>query len=237
MRNRQQLLAKLVASNKDTPRFVRAEQSGAEARIYVYDVIDPYWGISAVDFVAALNGIDAETIHVHYNSPGGDVFEARAMLTALSAHPAKVVSHIDGLAASAASYLALSGDEVQMAEGSFLMIHKAWGMVIGNSDDLRGTADLLDKIDSSIVDEYMKRTSAERAQIESWMTAETWFTAQEALDAKFVDSISGTQNKSARWNLSAYGSVPEQLQAAQDKDDLDRAARARRIDMLLQEVC
>ena len=239
MTNRQQLMARLVATNQQTPRYLRSESADGETRMYVYDVIDPMWGVGAESFVKALNDVTDKTIHLHINSPGGDVFEARAMVTALRAHPANVIAHIDGVAASAASYLAMAGDSVEMAEGAFLMVHKAWGMVIGNSDDLRTTADLLDKIDGSIVDEYMKRTDASQEQVQAWMAAETWFTAQEALDAKFVDSIAdGSVKNAAQWNLSAFGEVPEKLQAArrQEQEDIDRQARERRIEMVLQGI-
>src|SRR5687767_4269453 len=110
-----------------------------EATIYIYDVIDSYFGVDAQELVKQLAGLDVKTIHVRINSPGGYVFEARALYNALRRHPAEVISHVDGLAASAASFVALAGDQVLMGEGSFLMIHNAWGIAIGEAEVMRKT--------------------------------------------------------------------------------------------------
>jgi len=190
---------------------IRAEASADEVHVYVYDVIDSYWGASATALLEALKDTAGKVVHLHINSPGGDVFEARAMAAALVSHGAKVVSHIDGVCASAATYLALAASEVRMTDGGLFMVHNSWTFTYGNKEELRQTADLLDKIDGTISADYQRKTGASADQVAAWMNAETWFTAQEALDAKFIDAIdSNTKsgNEQARWNLSAYANAP-----------------------------
>jgi len=203
-------LLKLLNDNRGRGQF-RAEKNGDEATIYLYDVIvsDDYWGgVSAQAFVKELRAMTAETINIRINCPGGDVFAARAMEQAIRDHGSKIVAHIDGYAASAASFLAIAADEVVMSEGGFYMIHKAWTFAMGNSDDLVETAGLLEKVDESLVASYAKKTGKELEDIREWMKAETWFTAQEAVDNGFVDRIAEGKVK-GQWNLSAYGKPPQ----------------------------
>jgi len=189
----------------------RINNETSEATIYLYDAIGGYWGIEAAPFVQGLASLDVNTIHLRINSPGGDVFDARAIATALSQHPAKVIAHIDGLAASAATYIATSADEVEIADGAFFMIHKGWTMQIGNADEMRTTADLLDQVDGSISADYQKKTGIDSNQIETWMAAETWFTADQAVTHGFADrkydSTEPVENRA--FNLAAYDNVPD----------------------------
>ncbi|MEY5098879.1 MAG: hypothetical protein RJA36_1598 [Pseudomonadota bacterium] len=208
-------LNKLMQLLRDNARAegqpsIRMDSTADGAHIYVYDVIDAWWGASASALIEALAGVGDQTVHLHINSPGGDVFEARAMASAIVAHPGQVISHIDGMAASAATYLALAASEVRMTEGGLFMIHNSWTLAYGNKNELRATADLLDKIDGTITNDYTKRTGASADQVRAWMDAETWFTAQEALDHKFIDAIDPASKKEqARWNLSAYANAPQ----------------------------
>ncbi|EEG10293.1 head maturation protease, ClpP-related [Pseudogulbenkiania ferrooxidans] len=211
-----------------------ANSAGEEATVYLYDAIGGWWGITAADFVKDLAAITAPTIRLHINSPGGDVFDARAMATAIRNHPSKVVAQIDGLAASAATYVALSADEVEIADGGFFMIHRAWTLAMGNAGELRDTANLLDKIDASISADYQRKTGESAEQIDAWMGAETWFTAQEALDHGFVDRIGASANVENHWNLSAYAKAPKALTERQPVSEsvFDHAAMERRLGML-----
>lgn len=210
-------LAKLLADNRKAARKFEVRASGDEAEVFLYDAIvsdelEAEWfgGVAPEPFVAALREIKAGTIHLRINSPGGSVFAARAMEQALRDHPAKVIAHIDGLAASAATFIAMGADEVVMNKGALFMIHKAWTGCWGNSDDLRTEADLLDKIDGTLIQTYADRTGQSAEQIGEWMAAETWFTAQEAMDAGFADSIAQEEPKAkAAWNLSAYARAPQ----------------------------
>jgi ATP-dependent Clp protease protease subunit len=160
-------------------------------------------------FIRALLAIDAKTIHLRINSPGGDVFAARVIEQAIRETKARVIAHIDGYAASAASYVALAADEVVIAAGGFLMIHKAWSIGWGNSDDLRQLADLLAKVDLSLADTYVKETGQARDQVLEWMAAETWFNADEALRYGFADRLAVDAVKdTAAFDLSAYARAP-----------------------------
>ncbi|AGW94606.1 peptidase [Ralstonia pickettii DTP0602] len=214
VRNR---LNKLLADNRKATarRFdVLAKADSGEAEVFLYDAIvsseeeAEWWGgVAPESFVKALRGIDASTIHLRINSPGGSVFAARAMEQALRDHKARIVVHIDGLAASAATFIAMAGDEIVMSKGALFMIHKAWTGTWGNATDLRAEADLLDKIDGTLADTYAERTGVEAAQVAEWMAAETWFTADEAVKHGFADRVAETEAK-AGWNLSAYANAP-----------------------------
>lgn len=207
-------LMQLLISNRDTPRSLRIEQNGTEATVYLYDVIgsDYYGGISAKDLVPQLAALEVEVINLRINSPGGDVFDARAIASALSQHKARKVAHIDSLAASAATYIATACDEVRIADGAFFMVHNAWTLSMGNANDLEETAALLRKVDGSISADYQRKTGATAEQVKEWMDNTTWFTADEALAAKFVDAIDKPPEKPKNaWNLAAYGNAPKAL--------------------------
>ncbi len=211
-------LLKLLALNKSAQRkfeVVKGEADGQPTTIYLYDAIvatdeEAMWwgGVSAQSFVKELRTIEGD-INLRINSPGGDVFAARAMEQALREHAGKVVAYIDGYAASAASYLALAADEVQIAAGGFFMIHKAWTFAYGNEHDLISTAGLLGKIDESLVGTYAAETGQDAQQLRDWMAAETWFNAEESVQYGFADSIAaGAVKDAAQWDLSAYSKAP-----------------------------
>jgi len=210
-----QLLRDNAGREKRPANLVR---NGAEASLYIYDVIDSYWGVNALAVVdaIALAG-DAKTLNVYINSPGGDVFEGRAIMAALGRFEGKTVAHIDSLCASAATSIALSCNEVRMSEGAFFMIHNASGMVWGDKSAMRETADLLEKVEGSIVNDYTAKTGKDEEQVRAWMDAETWFTAAEAKAEGFIDSIVSAESKAKNtWNLSAFAKVPDQLKAPAD---------------------
>lgn len=206
-------IMQLVIDNQAAPRSFTVTAMDGATRIDLYDVIDDYYGVSATAFVSALNGIKSGDISLHINSPGGDVFAARAMVAAIAAHPATITAHIDGLAASAASYVAIACDSVVMQAGSMLMIHKASSALWGNADDMAQMSDLLNKIDGTITADYAGKTGKTEDEMLALMAAETWMTAAEAVAHGFVDSITEnpkgkTQNK---WNLAAFANVPKAL--------------------------
>ena len=206
----------------DGASIIRMDVTSTDAHVYVNDVIDSYWGASATALISALAGQHNKTVHLHINSPGGDVFEARAMAAAVVAHAGKVVAHIDGMCASAATYLALACSEVRMTDGGLFMVHNSWTMAYGNKSELRDTAALLEKIDGTIIADYARKTGASTEQVVAWMDATTWFTAQEALDAKFIDAIDPntkqTDGQQAQWNLAAYPNAPAQLENKPEPD-------------------
>lgn len=183
--------------------------------LYVYDVIvatdeDAAWmgGCSAEGFVKTLRGLTGP-VELRINSPGGDVFGGRAMASAMREYPGKITAYVDGFAASAASLLAVSADECVMAPGSFLMIHKAWTIALGNADDFMSTAALLEKIDGALVETYTAKAGAGQ----DWaalIAAETWLSAQESVDMGLADRMSEQAVKnSVDWDLSAYAAPPK----------------------------
>lgn len=205
-----QLLRDNAGREKRPANLVRNE---GEASLYIYDVIAADWGVSALGVIDALAQIgDAKTLNIHINSPGGDVFEGRAIMAAINRFDGKTIAHIDSLCASAATSIALACDEVQMSDGAFFMIHNASGLVWGDKTAMRETADLLEKIEGAIVNDYIKKTGKEAEEIAAWMDAETWFTADEALEHGFVDRIAKPAAKAKnKWNLSAFANAPPNL--------------------------
>lgn len=166
-----------------------AAKGESEAEISIYSAIGGD-DINAKAFADDLKALDVDTIHLRINSPGGSVIDGIAIFNALQRHKAKVVTHIDGLAASMASVVAMAGDEVRMADNALFMVHNPWTITMGNADELRADADLLDKMAASIKVAY-GRSQYNVDEIKDLMDAETWMTAQEALDAGFVDVIEG----------------------------------------------
>lgn len=173
--------------NKTWFNITPAAEGSTEAEISIYDAIGGY-EINAKDFADQLKALDAETIHLRINSPGGSVIDGNAIFNALKRHSAKVVTHIDGLAASMASVIAMAGDEVRMADNALIMIHNPWTVSMGDADDLRADADLLDKMSAAITSAY-SRSQYSAEELKDLMDAETWMTAQEAFDAGFIDQI------------------------------------------------
>lgn len=166
------------------------------ATLRLYDPIDSWggdWGVSAKEFAAALAVLPAEVneIRLHINSPGGEVFEAVAILNQLRQHSARVVAIVDGIAASAASFLAVGVDELVMGRNTQLMIHDAWGLCVGNAGDMRGIAELLDRLSDNIADVYAAKAGG---TVDAWraaMLAESWYSADEAVAAGLADSVDG----------------------------------------------
>jgi ATP-dependent Clp endopeptidase proteolytic subunit ClpP len=168
------------------------------ATIYIYDSIakNNYWedSVSAKAIIEALESIDAREITVRINSPGGDVFEGDAIYNALRRRSTRSKIHvaIDGLAASAAAYVAMAGDEIEIAANAFLMIHESWSYAVGNKRDFDKSREMLAKIDVSIAQMMATRSGQSSEDVTKWMEAETWFSASEAVEKKFADKI-GTE--------------------------------------------
>lgn len=160
-----------------------------EATVYVLDAIGGWFGVDPREWTPAFAAIKAKTIHIRINSPGGSVFDAEVMRTAISQHPAKVIAHVDGYAASAASTLAIAANEVEISTGAMFMIHNAWCCAMGGAQELEDCAALLRKTTASIAAAYVRKTGKPLAKIREWMDRETWFSASEALAHGFADRI------------------------------------------------
>lgn len=169
----------------------------ADATISIFDVIgDDGWtggGVTAKRISAALRSIGNRDVIVRINSPGGDMFEGIAIYNLLRTHPAKVTVEVLGWAASAASIIAMAGDVIRMGLGSFMMVHNAWGMVIGNRHDMREAASLFDGFDAALADIYEARTGMARVEIERLMDAGTFMTAAQAVECGFADAVDDTE--------------------------------------------
>lgn len=151
-----------------------------------------WWGdeITPKTFTQELDALgDITTLNIYINSPGGDVFAGMAIHNIIKRKPYKKVAYIDGLAASIASVICLAADEVIAYTNSAFMIHNAWTCVCGNKNDLRKCADDMEKIDQLLLNVYTQKSKQEEAEIQAKMDTETWFTAQEAKDYGFVDTI------------------------------------------------
>jgi len=227
MRNR---LFQLLIDNKDKPKKFEIEAMGNEsATIYLYDAIDPYFGVGAKEFNKELAALNVGEINLRINSPGGDVFDGRAIQSALIEHPANVIVHIDGLAASAATTVALAGNERQISPGAFFMIHKGWTLNIGNADEFMKTASLLNKVDAAIAMDYANIANMSNDEALRLMSDETWYSADEALATGFVDKIKDGTSAKNNFDLSAYKNAPKQK--ATNQYDQHRARMLARLSL------
>lgn len=174
-------------------RYEMKKTASDRAEIYVYGLIGVDWfgdGVSAKSFANDLKALGkVKTIDLRINSEGGDVFAGKAMYSLLVDHEAKIITHVDGLAASAASFVAMAGDEIEISEGAFFMIHNCWTWAMGDSNDMRRTATLLDEVNATVRDVYVSRTKNSAADIEKWMTDETWMNGKEAKQKGFADRV------------------------------------------------
>lgn len=190
---------------------IQAKTTDAGVEVLIYDVIDPWWGVSAKGFADAIAGAGDRPLTVRLNSPGGDVFDGRAIASMIRAHKGPTKAIIDGLAASAASTIAVAANETVMATGAFLMVHNSWAFAMDNATGLRQMADLLEKIDGQIGADYAAKAGVTPEQAKAWMDAETWFTAEEAVTAGLAASVLEDAASIKDFNLSAFERAPQAL--------------------------
>jgi len=181
--------------------------SADDLDVYIYDAIGGYdfaddkW-VTAKQFIRDLAAAGSPRhINLHVNSPGGSIVEGNAIYNALRRHPASITVHIDGLAASMASVVAMVGDEIRMAANAMMMIHEPWTFAMGRASELRKAADLLDKFETGIVRAYADRTGQLPDSISEWMRDETWMDADEAVALGFADTIDGAMPAAARYTI------------------------------------
>jgi ATP-dependent Clp protease protease subunit len=168
--------------------------SESDASISIYEVIgeDPWTGggftVKRLDGALRSIGADKDVV-VNINSPGGDVFEGIAIYNRLREHRGQITVKVLGLAASAASIIAMAGDSIQIGASSFIMIHNAWVLAIGNRHDMREVADFLEPFDRALADVYVARAGQDLESVQAAMDAETWFNGSQAVELGYADAL------------------------------------------------
>lgn len=244
--------ARMDKRNASKPGQIKmAKTEDGAAEVLLYDVIgfDMWTGGGMtpkrlVDELEAMKPFDRLTLRV--NSPGGDVWDGMTILNILRRQEAKVSVEVEGVAASAASFIAQVADpgELRISEGGMMMVHRAWGFAMGNTNDMLEMSDLLEKLDSQIADIYANRS---KRKADTWlrmMDDETWFTGQEAVDAKLADATISTKRAAALYDpsiLNQYRKTPDGLAARlaeiakDDEPRITREAVAARLRVLEME--
>lgn len=200
---------------------------GTTATLRLFDPIDSYgewWGMSAKELAAAVDELPSHiaTIELLINSPGGDVFDGLAMVNVLRAHQARTRAVVQGMAASAASFIACAADECVMAPNSTMMIHDAWGVCVGNADDMLALGAVLDQASGNLAEIYAAKSGKSVDEMRAAMKAETWYTADEAVAAGLADSVAASADS------TPANSVTAQPQAAASPPFVQIAANANR---------
>lgn len=205
------------AKPKAQGQYRMVNKANDRGEIWLYGIIGADWfgdGVTAKTFAKDLKALGkVSTIDLRINSDGGVVTDARAMYNLLVEHEAKIVTHVDGIAASAASFVAMAGEEIVIAEGGFVMIHNARGVTWGEAEDHRRMADVLDNVNGTIIDTYEARTKQDKKKIKKWMDEETWFNGKEAVANGFADRI--VENMKVAASLhdpSRFKNLPAALQ-------------------------
>ncbi|OWK91022.1 peptidase S14 [Pseudomonas aeruginosa 148] len=186
------------------------------AEILLYDEIGA-WGITAQQFARELKALgDLSLISLRVHSPGGDVFEGTAIYNLLKNHPARVEGYVDGLAASMATVVLMSCDVIHIPENAMMMVHRPWGIQGGEADDMRRYADLLEKIEGTMVAAYMAKTGKSEEDIKALLKAETWMDGREAVEAGFADQLTEPLAAAAQLTskrMKEFAHMPEALKA------------------------
>ncbi|GAB1062037.1 ClpP-like prohead protease/major capsid protein fusion protein [Shewanella algae] len=206
----------LTPTNKPEKSWYSLKASAnGEAELMIYDEIGG-WGITAKQFARDLKDLGKITqLIARIHSPGGDVFEGMAIYNILKNYPAHKVAHIDGLAASMASVIAMAFDEVVMPENAMMMVHKPWGGTMGDADDMRKYADLLDKVEGNLVGAYRDKTGMTDEQLHALLAEETWLTGREAVEKGFADTLTEPLAMAASLQsnrMKDYANMPKALQ-------------------------
>ena len=174
--------------------------------VYIFDEIGSY-GVNAQSFIEEIKSYTKKPMNIHINCVGGDVFDGMAIYNIIKKRTAETTVYIEGIAASMGSVIALAADNVVMAENSLFMIHNAWGGAMGESKELKKTANLLEKISNEIADIYIKKTNLPYDKVKEMMDEETWLNAEEALELGFIDSISDAIKVAAKYDVSKFKNI------------------------------
>jgi len=225
----------MIISRKTSVRPIHnkgnaSNKSKEEPTCYLYGDIGGYFGVDHLEFIKDFNNINADIIHLRIDSGGGDVFAARAIKTCIQQHKAKVIGHVDGLAASAASFILMGCDEIEIVDGGFIMIHNAMSFIdiigyfnLGDLNelisDITKETTLHEKLNESIANDYCAKCKKKtKDDFLAYMDAETWFTATEAKEIGMVDRIYNGEPVEGNYDLSIFMKVPESLVARNTKE-------------------
>lgn len=192
--------------------FAAGKAEGEPETLSIYDEIG-FWGVQAKDFRTSLANVKSSILNVEINSPGGDVFAGVAIYNMLKSSGKEIVVKVMGVAASAASLIAMAGDKRVMPKNTMMMIHNPWSFAMGNADELRDTADTLDKIGASLLGTYMSATGLDEAKIKAMLATDTWMTADEAMEMGFATEITDEVKVSAKFDL-ARAELPSKVRAS-----------------------
>ena len=229
-----QAIATIYNKPLDKPEWfkvVAAKNADEESEILIFDYVGyPY--NDPREFIQALSEMGNVTIRI--NSPGGDVFDGMVLVNAIASHKGIVTTRVEGLAASMASVIAVSGKKVQAYDNTMLMIHNAWTFAMGNQYEMRDTADLLEKIDSNILDAYQNKSKKGKKAIAEMMKATSWMTAKEAKDNGFIDEIVTGKSVKAEFNLSIFANLPDEFKV--EDDPTDKKLTERELEQAIRDV-
>lgn len=218
----------------DKPDWYKVENVAEdEVDVLIYDYIGwPY--NDAGEFIRHMASLTQSKVTIRINSPGGDVFDGFAIANAIKSHPSKPITRNESLAASAASYIFVSGHEKQAYKNSLIMIHEPMTGMYGNQHEMREVADILEKINANMIDMYADNTNLGKRAIKDMLKAETWMTAQDAKENGFVDTlIEAGKTTSAEFDLSMYANLPD---AFKPKAENKEEPTIRDIENLLRDV-
>lgn len=222
--------------------FVKNEaENTGELQLYGEIADSSWWGdeVTPKDFKSDLDALgDISQLNVFINSPGGDVFAGQAIYSMLKRHKASVTVYVDGLAASAASLVAMAGDNIKMPENAMLMVHNAWTIASGNAGDFRKLADDMDKINASIRTAYLaKAPGLTEDKITELMDSETWLSAHEAVDYGLADEIEDPKQYAASIKgrlFKAYRQAPSSVPKPEPNQNVDDAIERQKAKLALQ---
>jgi len=234
-------IAARVATTRHRPQALRtgetrgtlevrnADGADGPAEVLLYDEIG-FWGTTARSFLRQLDSITADEIVLRVNSPGGDVFDGVAIYNALRRRGGTCNAVVDGLAASAASFIVQAADTITMAPASQMMIHDAWGIAIGSAAEVRTMADLLEQTSALIADVYAARAGRPADELRQAMLATTWYTASEAVDAGLADVAEQIAAPAAAalasWDLRMFHPAPPRTPPAPAPAPTNQLSRA-----------
>lgn len=216
-------MKKLITANSSIKfsapsALFKAWDSGIQAKesdntISILDVIDDDWGFSTQRMAAALRSIGDNDVVVQINSPGGDMYAGIAMYNLLKEHKGKVTVKVLGIAASAASIIAMAGDEREILTGAQLMIHNAWSIIIGNRNDLDAAKSYLRQADEQMATIYSEATGIAKDEVLGMMDKETYLDADAALAAGFATSTSDAKAQTQASDLASLRAIESALRA------------------------